>query len=61
MTKSMLALKFKQCKFDASVYYFIDEETRELVIVIVYVNDICFISSKNSLLLLELKQKFMTK
>jgi len=61
MTKSILILEFKQCKSDASVYYFIDKKTRELVIVIVYVDDVCFIDSKNSLLLLELKQKFMMK
>ena len=52
MTKSMLALEFKS---DASVYYFIDEETRELVIAIVYINNVYFIGSKYSLLLLELK------
>jgi len=28
---------------------------------IVYVNDVCFMGSKDSLLLLELKQKFITK
>ena len=61
MTKSILILQFKQCKSDAGVYYFIDKKTRELVIVIVYVDDVCFIDSKNSLLLLELKQKFMMK
>ena len=54
----MLTLEFKQYKSDASVYYFIDEETRELVIAIVY---ICFMGSKDSLLLLKLKQKFMIK
>jgi len=48
----MLALGYK---FDAGIYYFIDEETRELIITIIYVNDICFMSSKDSLLLLELK------
>jgi len=57
----MLALEFKWYKFDTGIYYFIDEEIRELVITIVYVNDICFISSKNSLLLLNLRQKFMIK
>jgi len=46
MTKSMLALGFKSCKFNANVYYFINKETRELVLVIVYVNNVCFISSK---------------
>ena len=55
MTKSISALEFKQCKSNTSVYYFIDKETRELVIVIVYVNYICFIGSKYFLLLLELK------
>jgi len=35
MTKLILALIFKQCKSDTNVYYFIDKETRELVIAIV--------------------------
>jgi len=53
MTKSMLTLGFKQYKSNADVYYFIDKKTRELVIAIVYV---CFIGSKDSLLLLELNK-----
>ena len=61
MTKLILALEFKQCKSDTNMYYFINEETRELVLVIIYVNDVCFISSKDFLLLLELKSKFMMK
>ena len=61
MTKSMLVLEFKQYKSNTGVYYFINKETRELVIAIVYVNDIYFMSSKDFLLLLELKQKFITK
>ena len=61
MTKSMLTLEFKQCKSDTSIYYFIDKKTRELVIAIVNIDNVCFIDSKNSLLFLELKQKFMTK
>ena len=61
MTKSISVLGFKQCKSDVSVYYFIDKETRELVIAIVYVDDVCFMGSKDSPLLLELKWKFMTK
>ena len=48
MTKSILALEFKQCEFDTSVYYFINKEIRELVIVVVYVNNIYFICSKIS-------------
>ena len=61
MTKSMLALEFKQYKSDTSVYYFINKKTRELVIAIVYINNVCFIGLKDSLLLLELKQKFIMK
>jgi len=61
MAKSMLALEFKQHKSNTGMYYFINKETRELVLVIVYVNDICFISSKDFLLFLELKSKFMMK
>jgi len=57
----MLTLGFKQCKSDADVDYFIDKETRELIIAIIYINDICFIYSKDFPLLLELKQKFITK
>jgi len=57
----MLALRFKQCKSNVSIYYFINKETRELVIAIVYVNDVHFIGSKDSLIFLELKWKFITK
>ena len=55
MTKSMLVLGFKWCKSNASMYYFINKETRELVIAIVYIDDVCFMGSKDSLFLLELK------
>jgi len=61
MTKSMLALGFKRCKSNASVYYYHDKKTNVLVIAIVYVNDICFMGTKGSLLLNELKQKFMAR
>ena len=57
----MLVLGFKWYKSDTGIYYFIYKEIRELFITIVYVNNICSIDSKDSLLLLELKQKFMTK
>ena len=43
------------------MYYFIDKETRELVIAIVHVDDVCFMGLKDSLLLLKLKQKFMIR
>jgi len=51
----MLALRFKQCKSDASIYYFINKETRKLVIAIFYINDVHFIDSKDFLIFLELK------
>jgi len=55
MTKLMLALEFKRCKSNASVYYYHDKKTKALVIAIVYVNDVCFMGTKGSLLLNELK------
>jgi len=61
MTKSMLVLGFKRCKSDAGVYYYHNKETKVLAIAIVYVDDICFMSTKGSLLLNELKQKFMAR
>ena len=61
MTKLMLVPVFKQCKSNTDVYSFIDEKTRELVIKIVYANDVCFMGSKDFPFLLELKQKFITK
>ena len=51
MTKSILTLGFKQCKFNASIYYFINKKTRELVIAIICVDDIYFMNLKDSLLL----------
>jgi len=41
MTKSMLALGFKQCKSNAGVYYYHDKKTGALVIAIIYVDDVC--------------------
>ena len=61
MTKSMLALGFKRCKSNAGVYYYHDKKTKALVIAIVYVDDVCFMGTKGSLLLNELKQKFMAR
>ena len=52
----MLTLGFKQYKSDTSVYYFIDKKTRELVITIVYVDDVGFMDSKDFLLFLELNK-----
>jgi len=48
MTKSILTLGFKP---NTSIYYFINKKTRELVIAIIYVDDIYFMNLKDSLLL----------
>jgi len=61
MTKSMLALGFKRCKSDAGIYYYHDKKTKVLVIAIVYVDNVYFMNTKDSLLLNELKQKFMAR
>ena len=61
ITKSMLALGFKRCKSDASVYYYHDKKTGALVIAIVYVDDVCFMDTRGSLLPKELKQEFMAR
>ena len=61
MTKSILALGFKRCKSNAGIYYYHDKKTKVLVIAIVYVNDVYFMGTKGSLLLNELKQKFMAR
>jgi len=57
----MLALGFKRCKSDAGVYYYHDKKTKVLVIAIVYVDNVYFMNTKDSLLLNELKQKFMAR
>jgi len=57
----MLALGFKRYKSNAGVYYYHDKKTKALVIVVVYVDDVCFMGTRGSLLLNELKQKFMAR
>ena len=49
ITKLISVLEFKWYKSNANIYiyYFIDKETRELIIAIVYVDDICFMGSKD--------------
>ena len=59
LTASMLKLGFKRCFSDAGVYVYTDKKTGEKIYAIVYVDDVCFMGKKNSLLLTELKQKFM--
>jgi hypothetical protein len=58
LTTSMTELGFTQCKSNASVYYFCDLKTREVVIAVVYVDDVSFLGQKNSQLLKQLKLKF---
>jgi len=57
----MLTLRFKWCKSNTSMYNFIDEKTKELIIAIVYIDDVYFMNSKDPPLLLELKWKFIMK
>ena len=57
----MLTLRFKYCKSNTSVYYFIDKKIRKLVIAIVYIDNVCFMHLKYFSLLLELNKKFMMK
>jgi len=57
----MFAQGFKRCKSNAGVYYYYNKKTKALVIAIVYVDDVCFMGTKDSLLLNELKQKFMAR
>jgi hypothetical protein len=61
MTASMQALGFKRCKSDAGVYFYIYPKTNELVIAIVYVDDVAFMGQRNSKLLNNLKQRFTQK
>jgi len=61
MTKLMFILEFKRYKSNAIVYYYHDKKTKALVIAIVYINNVCFMSTKDFLLLNELKQKFMAR
>jgi len=51
MIKSILTLEFKQYKSNANIHYFINEKTRELVIAIIYVDDIVMIHVRTILFL----------
>ena len=55
----MFTLGFNWYKSNTGVYYFINEETRDFVIAIVYIDDVYFMCSKDFLLFLELKWKFI--
>jgi hypothetical protein len=59
LSASMTKLGFKRCKSDASIYVYIHLKTQEQIYTVVYVDDVIFIGLKGSLLLNELKQKFM--
>ena len=57
----MTEIGFVQCKSDAGVYYFRHPKIHELVVALVYVDDVAFLGKRNSQLLKELKQKFSKK
>ena len=61
LTASMTEIGFVRCKSDAGVYYFRHPKTHELVVALVYVDDVAFLGKRNSQLLKELKQKFSKK
>jgi hypothetical protein len=58
LTASITDLGFTRCKSDAGVYFYRDPKTCELVIAVVYIDDVAFLGLKGSSLLLELKLKF---
>jgi len=45
----------------AGMYYYYNKKTRALIITIVYIDNVCFIVTRGSLFLKELKQKFMAR
>ncbi|KAJ3576496.1 hypothetical protein NP233_g369 [Leucocoprinus birnbaumii] len=59
MSESMLQLGFKRCKSDAGIY--VIHEGNDIVIAIVYVNDVLFMGTKGSTLLKRKKEEFMEK
>ena len=60
LTASMKELGFKRCASDAGVYYYIDQGTKQLIIALVYVDDVAIIGQKTKLYI-DLKNKFMIK
>ena len=55
----LLSRSFFSIRLSINIYH--NKKTKALVIAIVYVDDVCFIGTKDSLLLNELKQKFMAR
>jgi hypothetical protein len=56
----MKELGFKRCASDAGVYYYIDRGTKQLIIALVYVDNVAIIGKKTKLFI-DLKTKFMIK
>jgi hypothetical protein len=59
LSTSMTKLGSKCCKSDAGIYVYIHPKTQEQIYAVVYIDDVIFMGPKGSLLLNELKQKFM--
>jgi hypothetical protein len=53
-------LGFKRCESDAGVYYYRCPKTKQLIIALVYVNDVATIG-KQTKLFIDLKTRFMKK
>ncbi|XP_006458389.1 hypothetical protein AGABI2DRAFT_58655, partial [Agaricus bisporus var. bisporus H97] len=60
LTASMKDLGFKRCSSDAGVYYYSDPQTKQLIIALVYVDDVAIIGKKTALFI-NLKHKIMNK
>jgi hypothetical protein len=60
LTASMKELGFKCCTSDAGVYYYIDPQMKQLIIALVYVDDIAIIG-KRTAVYIDLKKQFMLK
>jgi hypothetical protein len=59
LSASMMKLGFKCCKSDTGIYVYIHPKTQGQIYAVVYIDDVIFMGPKGSLLLNELKQKFM--
>jgi hypothetical protein len=60
LTASMKELGFKRCTSGAGVYYYVDPKTKQLIIALVYVDDVAIIGKRTSIYI-DLKKQFMLK
>jgi hypothetical protein len=54
----MKELGFKRCTSDAGVYYYVDPKTKQLIIALVYVDDVAIIGKRTSIYI-DLKKQLM--